>query len=146
MSLGVEHVGHLAMTSPGIGFINRDGSPLRPGAFRVGRFDIMGRPPARVGCRAPQEHQPRRHRHFPAQEQSQGLKKKGKTATFPRPRHRHAQTGVRGNCCPAPPLSKRHSLEEVQMSPALDAGVTGRAKFAALRKAKALALLKIQLQ
>jgi hypothetical protein len=34
-------------------------------------------------------------------------------------------------------------LEEVQMSPALDAGVTGRAKFAALRKAKALALLKI---
>jgi hypothetical protein len=37
-------------------------------------------------------------------------------------------------------------LEEVQVPPSLAAGVMRRAKLAALRAAKALALLKIQLQ
>ncbi len=147
MSFRVEHIGHVAMTSPGTGFVNRDRSHLRPRVLGVGRFDIMGRHAPEPGVVLPQSIGHRRHRHLPAQEHRQGLKKKGKTAAFPRPRHRHAQDSVfRAIAARHPRFQEALILEEVQMPPAFRAGVMRRAKLAALRTSKALALLKIQLQ
>ena len=147
MSLRVEHIGHVTMTSPGTGFVNRDRSHLRPRVLGVGRFDIMGRHAPEPGVVLPKSIGHRRHRHLPAQEHRQGLKKKGKTAAFPRPGHRHAQDPVfRAIAARHPRFQEALVLEEVQMPPAFRAGVMRRAKLAALWTSKALALLKIQLQ
>src|SRR4029453_5631950 len=42
MSLRVEHIGHITMTSPGTGFVNRDRPHLRPRVLGLGRFNIVG--------------------------------------------------------------------------------------------------------
>ena len=94
MSLRVEHIGHVTMASPGTGFVNRDRPHLRPRVLGVGRFNIMGCHAPEPGIVLPESISRRRHRHLPAQQHSQGLKKKGKTAAFPRPGHRHAQHSV----------------------------------------------------
>ena len=147
MSLRVEDIGHVAMASPGTGFVNRDHSHLRPRVLCVGRFDIMGRHTPEPGVVLPKSVGHRGHRHFPAQQHDQGFKKQGKTAAFPRPRHRHAQDSVfRAIAARHPRFQEALILEEVQMPPPFGAGVMGRAKLAALRTSKAFALLKIQLQ
>ncbi len=147
MSLRVEHIGHVAMASPGAGFVNRDRSHLRPRVLGVGRLDIMSRHAPEPGVVLPKSSGHRRHRHFPTQQHGQGLKQQGKAATFPRPGHRHAQDAVfRAIAARHPCFQEALILEEVQVPPSLDAGVMGRTKLAALRAAKALALLEIQLQ
>ena len=147
VSLRVEHIGHVTMTSPGTGFVNRDRSHLRPRVFSVGRFNIMCRHAPEPGVVLPKSICHRRHRHLATQQHSQGLKKKGKTAAFPRPGHRHVQHSVfRTIAARHPRFQEALILEEVQMPPPFRAGVMRRAKLAALRTSKASALLKIQLQ
>src|SRR5262245_45377281 len=147
MALGVEHIGHVAMAAPRTGFVNRDPSHLRPRVLSVGCFDIMDRHPPEPGIMLPESDGHCRHRHLAAPQQSQGLKKQRKPATFPRPGYRHAQDPVlRTIAARHPRFQDTLILEEVQMPPAFSAGVMGRTKLAALRTAKALALLKIQFQ
>jgi hypothetical protein len=147
MSFRVEHIGHVTMASPGTGFVNRDRSHLRPRVLGVGGFNIMGRHAPEPGIVLPKSICHRRHRHLAAQQHSQGLKKQRKAAAFPRPGHRYAQNSVfRAIAARHPSFQEALILEEVQMPPALDAGVMSRAKLAALWAAKAPALLEIQLQ
>ena len=147
MGFRVEHIRHVTMASPGTGFVNRDRSHLRPRVLGVGRFHIMGRHAPEPGVVLPKSIGHRRHRHLPAQQHRQGLKKKAKPAAFPRPGHRHAQHSVfRTIAARHPSFQEALVLEEVQVPPAFRAGVMRRAKLAALWAAKASALLKIQLQ
>ena len=147
MSFGVEYIGHVAVAAPGTGFVNRDTSHLCPGVVGMGRFDIMGRHAPEPGVVFLQSVGDRRHRHLPAQEHDKGFKKQRKAAAFPGPRHRHALDAM------LRAIAARHArfqqaliLEEVQVLPPLGAGVMRQAKLAALRAAKALPSLKIQLQ
>ena len=77
MSLRVEHIGHVTMTSPGTGFVNRDRSHLRPRVLGVGPLRHNGPPRARVGCRAPQEHPPPPRSASPGTRASPGPQKEG---------------------------------------------------------------------
>ena len=43
MSFRVEHIGHVAMASPGTGFVYGDPSHVRPRVLDMGRFNVMGR-------------------------------------------------------------------------------------------------------
>jgi hypothetical protein len=114
MSLRVEYIGHITMTSPGTGFVNRDRAHLRPRVLRMGRFDIMGRHAPEPGVVLPKSVGYRRHRHLPAQQHSQGLKKKGNPAAFPRPGHRYAQDSVlRAIAARHPRFQEALILEEV---------------------------------
>ena len=113
----------------------------------LGRFDIMGRHAPEPGVVFLQSVGDRRHRHLPTQEHDKGFKKQRKAAAFPGPRHRHALDAM------FRAIAARHArfqhaliLEEVQVLPPLGAGVMRQAKLAALRAAKALPSLKIQLQ
>jgi hypothetical protein len=147
MSLRVEHIAHVAMASPGTGLVNRDRSHLPPRVLGVGRFNIMGRHAPKPGIVLAQSVGNGRHRHLSAQQQSQGLKKKRETAALPRPGYRYVQHSVfRAIAARHPRFQEALVLEEVQMPPTFGAGVMDRAKLAALRTSKALALLEIQLQ
>jgi hypothetical protein len=147
MSFSVEHIGHVAMASPGTGFVNRNRSHLRPGVVGVSRFDIMSRNAPEPGIVLLESVGHRCHRHLAAQQHDKGFKKQRKTAAFPGPGHRHAEHAVfRAIAARHPRFQDALILEEVQVPPPFSAGVMGRAKLAALRTSKAFALLKIQLQ
>ena len=100
----------ITIAPPGL-FVNRDRSTFAR-VLSVGRFG-RGPPRPEPGVVFPESVSHRRHRHFPAQQHRQGLKKKRKTAAFPRPGHRHAQHYVRAIAARHPCFQEALVLKEV---------------------------------